>query len=131
MNQQRKRKLLITEDDYENQRFLELFLGRKFEVKICDSAETFYSSLENETFDAIIMDISIKGNKDGLQLTREIKSNPRFSNIPVLCYTAHVLHRDRVNAYNAGCDVYLPKPTSNKDLLSAVHKILGEPENFN
>ena len=64
-----KPKLLIVEDDFENQKFLQIFLKRKFALQICDSSETFYEKLNNDKFDIILMDISLRGKKDGLQLT--------------------------------------------------------------
>jgi len=36
-----KPKILITEDDLENQKFLKLILQRNFEVDVCDSETTF------------------------------------------------------------------------------------------
>jgi len=58
-----KPKLLITEDDYENQKFLELFLKKYFTIDICDSSESFYALIYNHKYDIILMDISIKGKK--------------------------------------------------------------------
>ena len=37
-----KPRLLVTEDDFENQKFLEMFLKRNFDVEICDSEQSFY-----------------------------------------------------------------------------------------
>ena len=68
-----KPRLLVVEDDYENQKFLQIFLKRKFELEICDSSDTFYEKLKQNEFNIILMDISLRGKKDGLQLTREIR----------------------------------------------------------
>jgi DNA-binding response OmpR family regulator len=119
-----KPKLLITEDDFENQKFLELFLKRYFEVDVCDSSDTFYNFIENKSYDIILMDISIRGKKNGLELTSELKSNPDYSSIPIVCYTAHAFNRDRVNALNAGCDAYLSKPSDIRTLLGSLIEML-------
>jgi putative two-component system response regulator len=119
-----KPKLLITEDDFENQKFLQLFLKKYFMVDICDSSESFYKMMGREKYDIILMDISIKGEKNGLDLTREMKSNPDFSEIPVICYTAHAFNKDRINALDAGCDVYLSKPSDIHTLLNALFDLL-------
>lgn len=119
-----KPKLLITEDDFENQKFLELFLKRYFEVDICDSSDTFYNFIESKKYDIILMDISIRGNRNGLELTSELKSNPEYSSIPIVCYTAHAFNRDRVNALNAGCDAYLSKPSDIRTLLGSLIEML-------
>lgn len=119
-----KPKLLITEDDFENQKFLQLFLKKYFMVDICDSSESFYNLMSREKYDIILMDISIKGDKNGLDLTREMKSNPDYSEIPVICYTAHAFNKDRINALEAGCDIYLSKPSDIHTLLNALFDLL-------
>lgn len=119
-----KPKLLITEDDFENQKFLRLFLKRYFIVDVCDSSESFYNLMGREKYDIILMDISIRGDKNGLDLTREMKSNPEYSEIPVVCYTAHAFNKDRINALDAGCDVYLSKPSDIHTLLNTLFDLL-------
>lgn len=119
-----KPKLLITEDDFENQKFLQLFLNRYFIVDVCDSAQTFYELLNKEKYDIILMDISIKGEKNGLELTRELKNDPNHSSIPIICYTAHAFNKDRINALEAGCDIYISKPSDIHTLLNALFDLL-------
>jgi len=84
------------------------------------------------------MDISIRGPKDGLELTKELKSSPDYSSIPVICYTAHAFNTDRINAMEAGCNVYISKPSdihtllnSLFDLLNLSGRILSESPNTN
>jgi CheY-like chemotaxis protein len=115
-----KPKILITEDDFDNQRFLTIFLGKKYDLIICDSDKTFFPTLEKHHPEVIIMDISLKGSKDGLQITRELKANEKYKNIPVICLTAHAFQRDKENAEDAGVDMFLAKPVENEILLNAI-----------
>jgi len=117
---QEKPRLLIVEDDFENQKFLQLFLKRKFDLKVCDSAESFYERLEAGTFDIILMDISLRGKKDGLQLTSELRGKPEYENLPIVGLSAHAFQRDKDNAYKAGVDVFLTKPVQNDVLLDTL-----------
>ncbi|MDX9923909.1 MAG: response regulator [Ignavibacteriaceae bacterium] len=119
-----KPKLLIVEDDYENQKFLQIFLKRKFELEICDSADTFYQKLAEQKFDIILMDISLRGKKDGLQLTKELRENPTYKNMPIVGLSAHAFQRDKDNAYNAGVDVFITKPVQNEVLMDTLVKTL-------
>lgn len=121
-----KPSLLVVEDDYENQKFLQIFLKRKFDLEICDSSETFYEKLEQKDFNIILMDISLRGKKDGLQLTREIREMPKYKDLPVVGLSAHAFQRDKDNAYNAGVDVFLTKPVQNDVLLDTLIKTLEE-----
>lgn len=121
-----KPKLLITEGDVDNRKFLKMFLSKFFVVNVCDSAESFYELLQKDEYDIIMMDIAIRGEKNGLQLTRELKNNPKYAKIPVLCYTGYAFNQDRINALDAGCDEYLSKPSDIKVLLNTLFSLLKE-----
>ena len=118
--EQNKPKLLIVEDDYENQKFLQLFLKKKFDVDICDSADTFYAKMKEKKFDLILMDISLRGKKDGLQLTQELRQSDDNKNIAVVGLSAHAFQKDKDNAYRAGVDVFITKPVQNDVLMEAL-----------
>ena len=119
-----KFKILIVEDDYDTLMFLNLFLGKKFDIETCRSDEEFHEVITKWCYDLIIMDIAIKGHKDGLQITKELKNSPEYKSIPVLCISAHVLERDRENALNAGVDKFLAKPVSNHILMETINEMI-------
>ncbi|MCL4548945.1 MAG: response regulator [Bacteroidetes bacterium] len=121
-----KPSLLIVEDDLENQRYLGILLRNSYQVEVCDCASSFYIQMANKKFDLILMDISLVGPKDGLQLTRELKTNPTFKTIPVVALSAHAFQKDKDNAYKAGIDLYLTKPIQKNHLLEALEKILRQ-----
>ncbi|MBU0560311.1 MAG: response regulator [Bacteroidetes bacterium] len=117
MSEEKKPKLLVAEDDYENQKFLQIFLKRKFELEICDSSDTFYEKLNAHTFDIILMDISLRGKKDGLQITKELRARDEYKNLPIVGLSAHAFQRDKDNAYAAGVNEFLTKPVQNDVLM--------------
>ncbi len=128
-NENKKTHLLVVEDDYENQKFLEIFLKRKFELKICDSADTFYKLIEENDFDIILMDISLRGKKDGLQLTKELREMDKYKSVPVVALSAHAFQKDKENAYQAGVDIFLTKPVQNEVLLETLLNASKENKN--
>lgn len=67
----------------------------------------------------IISDIRMPG-KDGLELVKLIRSEERLSKVPIVLLTAKSLTSDRIMGYQAGADVYLPKPFDPEELLSIV-----------
>jgi CheY-like chemotaxis protein len=131
MTEIKRPRLLIVEDDFENQKFLKIFLQKKFEIEVCDSDETLHQQLAVHEFDIILMDISLRGKKDGLQITSELRSNERLKDIPIVCLSAHAFQRDKDNAYKAGVDVFITKPVQNHMLLSAIQKVLLEKKGIN
>lgn len=114
------KRMLVIEDDILTQGIYKRLFKDKFEIDFTDSAEKFYSELVNKKYDIAIIDISLKGKKDGLQLISEIRANPVYGNIPILCITAHALTRDRMSATTSGADIFLTKPIDNKYLLEIV-----------
>ncbi len=123
-----KKRLLVVEDDEDSQKFLNLFLKRSFDLQMSNSAETFYNMLEKHEFDLILMDVSLRGEKDGLQLTREIKALDKYKDIPVVALTAHAYQRDRAEAYKAGVNYFLTKPVKNELLLETLQEAVAELE---
>lgn len=121
-----KPKILVSDGDKDNQKFLKLFLSKYFNVTVCDSAECVYNYLRNDKYDLIILEIALRGKKNGLELAKELKSNPEYADIPILCYTGYAYHQDRINALEAGCERYLSKPTDIKILLNTLFNMLKE-----
>ena len=119
-----KQKILIVEDDYETLIFLRFLLKNNFEILDCGSNDDFYEKIEKHAFDLIIMDIAIKGNKNGLQITKEIKTSDKYKHIPILCLSAHVMPQDKRNALEAGANKFLPKPIANHILLNTILELL-------
>ncbi len=115
-----KPRLLVIEDDFENQRLIVTYLKRKFEINVCDSEDTFKEQLEKNNFDVFLVDISLKGPKDGLQLVGELRKSEQYSDAPIICISAHVFPRDKQNAFKAGVDEFLSRPIRNEDMLAAI-----------
>lgn len=126
MNEQSKPRILIAEDDFENQKFLQLLLKKDFDVETCDSETSFYQLLHKSKFDVIMVDISLRGLKNGLEITKELKSLPEYQKIPVVCLTAHAFREDKKNAMEAGVDIFLTKPIENNVLLNVLLDIIAK-----
>jgi two-component system, cell cycle response regulator DivK len=119
-------KLLVVEDDIENQKLLKILLRQEFCIDFCDSADSFYPKIKTEDYDLILMDISLIGSKDGLVLTEELKADNKFKHIPIVALTAHAYQKDKINAYNSGVDLFLTKPIQGNHLLESLMKVLEQ-----
>jgi len=118
-------KILIVEDEELSQKFYNIFLSKYFEVIICPSAETCENAIAEYDFDLVLMDISLSGKKDGLQITRDLRKMKKYKNVPILALTANVLRRDEEAAMAAGINLFLKKPIENYKLLEAINKYLN------
>jgi two-component system, cell cycle response regulator DivK len=62
---------------------------------------------------------------DGYEATRRIKANPELKSIPIVAVTSYALSGDEEKARAAGCDAYIAKPYSPRQMLAKVRQILG------
>lgn len=118
------RLVLLVEDDSINQDTIKRFISKSYNALTTDSADEVIEILKNNEVDIILMDISIKGTKNGLELTKELKASKEYSRIPVIAVTAHAFDKDRINSLEAGCDDYISKPFTKQSLLDMIAKFV-------
>jgi len=116
--------MLVVEDDILSQDIMRRIFKSDFEMDFCESAEEFYEKYSNNNYDIIIMDVAINGSKHGLDLIKEIKALPLYTNTPIICLTAHVQTKMRKTAVESGADLFITKPVSNKALREAVASLI-------
>jgi len=61
---------------------------------------------------------------DGYEATRRIKANPDLQSIPIIAVTSYALSGDEDKARAAGCDGYVTKPFSPRQLLANIKEHL-------
>ena len=119
-----KPRILIVEDEIENQRYLQLVLRKNYEIDFCDTKNSMFDLLIKNEYDTIIMDISLKNGYTGIDLISELKRKPEYKNIPIICLSAHAFGEQRKKAEQLGAEAYLTKPVSNKVLLDTLDKLI-------
>jgi len=73
--------------------------------------------------DLILMDIMMSG-MDGREATRRIRSNPETKDIPILATTVLFAESELNECIEAGCNDYIVKPFTPKELASRIEKLL-------
>jgi two-component system, cell cycle response regulator DivK len=61
---------------------------------------------------------------DGYEATRRIKADPALRSIPIIAVTSYALSGEEKKARAAGCDEYVPKPFSPRQLLAKIRNFL-------
>lgn len=106
------RRILIVEDDDFTvaalRSILELMFGQQDVWIAHDGHEGIRLAYEHPP-DLILMDLALP-KLDGWEVTRSLRSNPRFKQTPILAVSAHAMVGDREKALAAGCNDYFPKP---------------------
>ena len=117
-------KILIIEDDAINQLYTRNILKNEFLTDIAFNAGAALNKLKEDKFDLILMDISLKGDKNGLDLTKMLKNISEYKNIPIIAVTGFTFEEDKNNCFNAGCNDFLAKPFTAVELLKIIEKNL-------
>ena len=104
--------ILIVEDNPINLKLAKLILlAEKYDVRTATDADEALKVLAAFHPRLILMDLQLPG-KNGLDFTRELKSDPRLKDIIIIALTAYAMKGDEEKAKAAGCDGYMTKPIS-------------------
>jgi len=116
--------VLLVEDNLHNRRiFAGILKHYGYQVVEATNGVEAIEVLNSTRPDIILMDLSLPV-KDGWEATREIKDMPALRDIPIVALTAHAMDGDEEKARAVGCDGYLAKPISPKQLVIEVDRFL-------
>jgi len=116
--------LLLIDDDHRLTAMVGDYLRRHgFEVDAAGTLAEGRQRLGQRSYDALLLDLMLPDG-DGLDLTRELRAQPRTRRLPLLMLTARGEPTDRIVGLEIGADDYLPKPFEPRELLARVKALL-------
>jgi two-component system, cell cycle response regulator DivK len=119
------RRILLIEDHEDNRRIVrDLLTPAGYEVIEAVTGEDGVAMADSHRPDLILMDIQLPV-LDGYETTRRIKADPALKHIPVIAVTSYALSGDEAKTKAAGCDGYVAKPFSPRQLLAKINEFLG------
>ena len=98
-----------------------------FEAKGFADGISMLEALKTEKPELIVLDIMLPG-KDGVEILKEIKSNPETRKIPVIMATAKGTEMDKIQGLDTGADDYLVKPFGVMEMVSRIKAVLRRCE---
>ena len=118
------KRILVVEDQEDNRRILrDLLTNVGFQLVEAEDGAQGVVAAETHRPDLILMDIQMP-IVDGYEATRRIKANPTLATIPVIVVTSYALSGDESKARAAGCNGYVSKPYSTRQLLAKIREYL-------
>jgi two-component system cell cycle response regulator DivK len=118
------RRILVVEDQEDNRQILrDLLASADYEIVEAWDGEAALEAVASGKPDLILMDIQLPG-LDGYEVTRRIKADPSLRPIPIIAVTSYALGGDEDKARTAGCDDYVSKPFSPRQLLMKIREYL-------
>ena len=98
-----------------------------FDAKGFADGISMLEALKTEKPELIVLDIMLPG-KDGIEVLKEIRSNPETRKIPVIMATAKGTEMDKIQGLDTGADDYLVKPFGVMEMVSRIKAVLRRCE---
>ncbi|MGI8632580.1 MAG: response regulator [Solirubrobacterales bacterium] len=118
--------VLVVDDHPTNLKLVQTLLEAEgYDVRTAADAEQARSALAEFQPRMILMDIQLPG-VDGLELTRELKSQDRHRDIRVIAVSSYAMAADEQRALAAGCDGFIAKPINTRSLPGTLRAALAE-----
>jgi two-component system, cell cycle response regulator DivK len=118
------KRILVIEDTADNRAIMrDLLTSAGYEIIEAVDGAAGVAAAAKERPDLILMDIQLPVF-DGLEATRRIKAMPDVAHIPIVAVTSYALGGDEAKTRAAGCNGYVAKPFSPRQLLAKVREFL-------
>ena len=119
-----KPKILVIEDEPDILEVMQYNLEREgYKVVACRNGEQGLSRIRTDNPDIVILDLMLPG-MDGVEVCRQVKSDPVTRAIPIIMVTAKAEESDIVLGLGIGADDYIGKPFSPRELIARVKVVL-------
>ena len=118
------KRILIVEDTEDNRRIMrDLLSNAGFDIIEAHDGQAAVTAAANYVPDLILMGIQLPV-LNGYEAIRRIKADIRLRSIPIIAVTSYALSGDKESARAAGCDRYVAKPFSPRQLLATIRELL-------
>jgi two-component system alkaline phosphatase synthesis response regulator PhoP len=117
-------KILVIDDEANIVRLVRDYLEQAgYRVLTASNAETGLHVLRRETPDLLVLDLGLP-DRDGWDLTRQIRADRQLANLPIIMLTARVEESDRIVGLELGADDYITKPFNPREVVARVRAVL-------
>ncbi len=119
-------RILLVEDNIVNQKVvLAVLRKKKYHIDVAGNSREALQLMETaHPYDLVLMDVQMPV-LDGLEATRIIRKDPRWTTLPILAMTAHAMTGDRERCLQAGMNHYISKPIQPAHLLATITQALS------
>lgn len=127
--QETGRKLLVIDDSDQIRWFLKHVFSKEYQIIEARNGQEGVDVALSEEPDLILCDV-IMPVKDGYETCREIKSDPKMAQTPVVMLTAKVESEDVITGIEAGADDYITKPFDVEILRSKINSLMKKRDDM-
>jgi len=125
-----RKKILVIDDEMISLEFFEVMLSKLgFVVEKAENGEDGFAMVKKFFPDLIIMD-NIMPKMSGWELTKILKTDPKYREIPIIMLSALDDVKDKVEGFELGIDDYITKPFNFSEVLARIRAVLRNRELF-
>jgi signal transduction histidine kinase len=117
IGQEEKRSVLLVEDDVVNAQIVCAYLNPYFRIEHVLDGQTGIDFCKTKNYDAILMDIALKGISGTVAMQEIKKLNKHYTQIPIIAITAYAMLGDKESFLKAGFSHYISKPFTRSQLF--------------
>ena len=117
-------KILVVEDNEELLALMLQVLSKNYHVFTAKNGKQAMSVIMKEQLDLVVSDVMMPV-MDGIELTKRIKVDKSFWQLPVILLTAKNKDEDKTEAYSIGADAYITKPFKFEELEVRINALLA------
>jgi PAS domain S-box-containing protein len=116
--------ILIVDDDPDSRTWARVWLQQAgYTVYEVSNGEETFAAISDHTPDLILLDVMLP-DKDGFEITRQLRLDPRFATIPIILLSVLDDIDSKVSGLEAGANDFLTKPAKQAELLARVESLL-------
>ena len=120
----KRRKILVIDDNETNLKLAStVLIAEGFDVSTAVDAASALVALRDDLPELAYCDVQLP-DMDGIELARQIKSQPETADVVVVALTACAMEADRRRAFEAGCDGFITKPIDTRELGADTYRFL-------
>ncbi len=114
----RKRLVLIVEDEYVNRELLKAYLENDYELLFAETGEAALETIHarSETLSLVLLDL-ILPDINGMEILRRIKQDAELTRIPIIVLTSDT--QSEVESLNTGASDFISKPYPRHEVITA------------
>ena len=111
--------LVADDDEMFRELVTEILTQGGYSVVRAEDGQAAWDAMQRKKVDLAVLDLNMP-RMDGLELTRKIRDDAKYRDLPILLLTVRAMVEDQVSGYSRGADDYLTKPFDSKMLLVRV-----------
>jgi DNA-binding response OmpR family regulator len=116
-------RVLVVEDNPDLRLALRSMLSAHYDVMVADDGDEGIEQVRASVPSLVLSDLMMP-HRNGFDLCRAIRTDPRTAHIPVIILTARGEIDKKLEGFESGADDYLQKPFNSRELLARVKSLI-------